>query len=121
MFRGAVSGMGDRMRIVPVTDPYDERLRDYVSLTDVVLRRVTEPADGLYIAESAKVIGRALAARHVPRSVLLQQKWLDELEPLLAPHDVPVYLASPEVLEQITGFQMHRGALASMQRPAMPS
>ncbi|CAN5133345.1 RNA methyltransferase [soil metagenome] len=109
------------MRVVPVTDPRDERLRDYMSLTDVVLRRVTEPADGLYLAESAKVIGRALAAGHQPRSVLLQQKWLDELAPLLEPYDISVFLGEPDVLEQVTGFSMHRGALASMQRPPLPA
>ena len=109
------------MHIVPVSDPADERLRDYVALTDVVLRRVSEPADGLYLAESAKVIARALAAGHRPRSVLLQQKWLDELAPLLDPFDVPVYLADPDVLEKVTGFVMHRGALASMHRPPLPA
>jgi tRNA G18 (ribose-2'-O)-methylase SpoU len=109
------------MHIVPVSDPADDRLRDYMSLTDVVLRRVSEPAAGLYLAESAKVIARALEAGHEPRSVLLQQKWLDELAPLLAPFDVPVYLAEPEVLEKVTGFVMHRGALASMQRPPLPA
>lgn len=108
------------MHIVPVADPADPRLRDYLGLTDVVLRRLTEPADGLYLAESAKVIARALEAGHLPRSVLLQQKWLDELAPLLADHDVPVYLAEPSVLEGVTGFVMHRGALASMQRPPLP-
>jgi tRNA G18 (ribose-2'-O)-methylase SpoU len=107
------------MQLVPIDDPADERLRDYVGLTDVVLRRLSEPADGLYLAESAKVIGRALAAGHLPRSVLLQQKWLDELAPLLDGYDVPVYLAPPEVLEKVTGFVMHRGALASMHRPAL--
>ncbi len=108
------------MLVVPVTDASDPRLRDYVDLTDVVLRRVSEPADGLYLAESAKVIERALMAGHRPRSVLLQQKWLDELAPLLDPVDVPVYLAEPELLEQVTGFVMHRGALASMHRPPLP-
>lgn len=107
------------MRIVPVDDPADERLRDYVGLTDVVLRRLQEPADGLYLAESAKVIERALAAGHRPRSVLLQEKWLGELTPVLAPHDIPVYLADPAVLEGITGFVMHRGAIASMHRPPL--
>lgn len=107
------------MHLVPVDDPADDRLRDYVSLTDVVLRRLSEPADGLYLAESAKVIERALAAGHRPRSVLLQQKWLDDLRPLLEPYDIPVYLAEPEVLERVTGFQMHRGALASMHRPPL--
>jgi len=100
------------MHIVPIVDPADPQLRDYTGLTDVTLRRLTEPRDGLYIAESTKVIERALAAGHRPRSVLLQQKWLDELQPLLAGFDIPVFLASQEVLEAITGFVMHRGALA---------
>ncbi|HEU0206774.1 MAG TPA: RNA methyltransferase [Pseudolysinimonas sp.] len=108
------------MHIVPINDPADPRLRDYTSLTDVSLRRLTEPQDGLYIAESTKVIERALAAGHLPRSVLLQQKWLDELQPLLAGFDIPVFLAPPDVLEAITGFVMHRGALASMHRPILP-
>jgi tRNA G18 (ribose-2'-O)-methylase SpoU len=107
------------MRIVPVDDPADERLRDYVGLTDVVLRRLSEPADGLYLAESAKVIARALGAGHRPRSVLLQRKWLDELAPLLDAHDVPVYVAPTPVLERVTGFAMHRGAIASMHRPPL--
>jgi tRNA G18 (ribose-2'-O)-methylase SpoU len=107
------------MRVVPVSDPADGRLRDYVGLTDVVLRRLSEPADGLYLAESAKVIERALSAGHRPRSVLLQQKWLDELAPLLEPHDIPVFLADASVLEKVTGFVMHRGALASMHRPPL--
>jgi tRNA G18 (ribose-2'-O)-methylase SpoU len=109
------------MHIVPISDPADQRLRDYIALTDVSLRRLTEPRDGLYIAESTKVIERALAAGHRPRSVLLQQKWLDELGPLLAGFDIPVFLASQEVLGEITGFVMHRGALASMQRPVLPA
>jgi tRNA G18 (ribose-2'-O)-methylase SpoU len=108
------------MHIVPITDPADPQLRDYVGLTDVSLRRLSEPEDGLYIAESTKVIDRALAVGHRPRSVLLQQKWLDELGPLLAGFDIPVFLASPELLENITGFVMHRGALASMHRPQLP-
>lgn len=109
------------MHIVRVSDPADERLRDYVGLTDVVLRRLSEPADGLYLAESAKVIARAIEAGHRPRSVLLQQKWLDELTPLLEPFDIPVFLAEPAVLEKVTGFVMHRGALASMHRPPLPA
>jgi tRNA G18 (ribose-2'-O)-methylase SpoU len=108
------------MHIVPISDPSDPQLRDYIGLTDVTLRRLTEPQDGLYIAESTKVIERSLAAGHRPRSVLLQQKWLDELEPLLAGFDIPVFLGSPEVLQSITGFVMHRGALASLHRPQLP-
>src|ERR1700712_6045327 len=96
-------------------------LADYSRLTDVALRRVSEPAGGLYIAESTKVISRALAAGHRPRSVLLQQKWLDELAPLLEEFDIPVFVATPELLENITGFVMHRGALAAMHRPELPA
>ena len=106
------------MKIIPIGDAGDERLRDYRDFTDGKLRRLLEPAGGLYLAESSKVIARSLAAGHRPRSVLLQQKWLPDIEPLLEGHDVPVYLAEPGVLEELTGFAMHRGALASFHRPA---
>ncbi len=96
----------------------DERLVDYRDLTDVALRRVLEPAGGLYIAESAKVIGRAIGAGHRPRSVLVQEKWVPDAEALLAGHpDVPLYVVEPEVAESLTGYAVHRGALAAMHRP----
>jgi tRNA G18 (ribose-2'-O)-methylase SpoU len=82
---------------------------------------VREPAEGVYIAESVKVISRALEAGHRPRSALVLEKWLGELGPLLAPFDVPVYVGPTEVLEAVTGFVMHRGAIAAMHRPALPS
>jgi tRNA G18 (ribose-2'-O)-methylase SpoU len=109
------------MHIVPIDDPADPALVDYFGLTDVVLRRLSEPAGGLYIAESTKVIARALAAGHRPRSVLLQQKWLQELAPLLDGYDIPAFIASPELLAQVTGFVVHRGSLAAMHRPTLPS
>lgn len=102
----------------------DPRLADYRALTDVALRRLLEPAGGLYIAESAKVISRALAAGHRPRSVLVQTKWQDEVVSLLERgldgHDVTVYITSADVAEQVTGYAVHRGALASMHRPKEP-
>jgi len=107
--------------IIRVNDPSDPRLADFRGLTDVAMRRVLEPAGGLYLAESAKVIGRALAAGHRPRAVLLTEAWLADLEQLLTDHDVPVYVGEPALLEQVTGFEMHRGALASMHRPAVPA
>lgn len=114
------------LRIIPIEDPADPALHDYRDLTDVALRRVREPQEGLYLAESAKVIARAVAAGHRPRSVLLLEKWLDEIELLLAEFkdgeiDVPVYVGSSEILESVTGFSMHRGALASMNRPVLPT
>jgi len=93
-------------------------LADYTQLTDVALRRVREPVEGLYLAESPKVIERALRAGHQPRSVLLLQEWLPRVEPLLERFpEVPVYVGNDAQLEQLTGFHMHRGALASMHRP----
>ncbi|MFF1573595.1 TrmH family RNA methyltransferase [Leifsonia sp. NPDC058292] len=109
------------MRILRITDLSDDGLADYSRLTDVALRRVSEPAGGLYIAESTKVITRALAAGHIPRSVLLQEQWLPGVEPLLADHpDVPVYVGDSAVLEELTGYHLHRGALAAMHRPQLP-
>lgn len=107
------------MQVIHITDLNDESLADYSRLTDVVLRRLSEPAGGLYIAESSKVISRALEAGHQPRSVLVQEQWLPDMERLFAPYDVPVYVGPAELLESLTGFNLHRGALASMQRPLL--
>ncbi|MFT4229745.1 MAG: RNA methyltransferase [Microbacterium sp.] len=107
------------MRIHTVERADDPRLADYRDLTDVALRRVREPAGGLYIAESAKVIARALAAGHAPRSVLAQEKWLSELSVLLGESDTDVYVASADIAEAVTGYAVHRGALAAMHRPPM--
>ena len=95
-------------------------LADYSQLTDVALRRKSEPAGGLYIAESTKVIARALEAGHRPRSVLLQEQWLpDALELLADWPEVPIYVGAASVLEELTGYNLHRGALAAMHRPVL--
>lgn len=119
MFPIAGSNVGG-MRIVRITDPKDPQLADYSQLTDVRLRRLSEPAGGLYLAESPKVIGRALAAGHRPRSALLQEKWVAGLEPLLGSFDIPVFVGEADLLEQLTGYNVHRGAIAAMQRPSLP-
>lgn len=111
------------MQVVPLTAAGldDPALDDFIRLTDVALRRRLEPAGGLYLAESTKVIERALAAGHRPRAVLTRAEWLPVLEPLLAGHpDVPVHVGDDEALEALTGFHLHRGALASMHRPTLP-
>ncbi len=108
-----------RMPVLRIDDAADERLADYRDLTDVALRRVLEPAGGLYIAESVKVITRALAAGHRPRSILVQEKWLDDALALAC--DAPIYVVPDDVAEQLTGYAVHRGALAAMHRPALPS
>ena len=106
--------------VVRIDDPADERLADFNSLTDVVLRSKHEPAKGLYIAESSTVIRRALAAGHKPRSFLMAPKWLDSMTGLLAETGAPVYVAEEPLLKEITGFHLHRGALAAMHRPPLP-
>ena len=104
---------------VTITDPADPRVTDFVALTDVALRRRREPAEGLFIAEGELVIERALRAGYRPRSVLVAPSRLDALPAGIGP-DVPVYLAGPDVLAAITGFRVHRGALASMCRRPLP-
>src|SRR5215207_3549889 len=121
MFRGAGRLEGRRpMHIERVRDAASDEVADYARLTDVALRSTHEPAEGLYIAESAKVIRRAIEAGHRPRSILLEEKWLAGLESSLAPFDIPVHLADPDQLEAITGYRVHRGALAAFERPALP-
>ncbi len=97
-----------------------DELGDYVGLTDVVLRRAREPAEGLFIAEGEKVIRRAVAAGYPVRSVLLEEKWLPALADLLDTLHAPVYVASRDVLEEVTGYSVHRGALAAMGRLPLP-
>ncbi|SEO39824.1 TrmH family RNA methyltransferase [Actinacidiphila rubida] len=106
---------------VAVDDPDDPRLADYTSLTDVELRRRREPAEGLFIAEGEKVIRRALAAGYRMRSMLLSEKWTDALADVIAAADAPVHLVEPALAERVTGYHVHRGALASMERKALPA
>jgi tRNA G18 (ribose-2'-O)-methylase SpoU len=104
--------------IIHLTDPTDPRVSDYTSLTDVQLRKVREPAEGMYIAESSRVMRRALAAGHRPRSFFMAEKWLPDMADVIDAHpDVPVFVGEAKVLEAITGFHLHRGALAAMHRP----
>lgn len=105
---------------IRVTDPADPRLRDYVGLTDAELRQRREPAEGLFMAEGEKVVRRALATGCRPRSLLLAPRWLPRLADLLAGFDAPVYVAAEELLEQLTGYRVHRGPLAAMHRPTAP-
>ncbi|MBW3084340.1 putative TrmH family tRNA/rRNA methyltransferase [Austwickia sp. TVS 96-490-7B] len=105
---------------IQVTDPSDERLADYFTLTDVALRRRLDTERGLYLAESDKVIRRALAAGHRPRSYLMGHRWVRDLADLVADAEdagIPVYVGDDDVITTMTGFHLHRGAIASMHRP----
>ncbi|MEJ1180852.1 MULTISPECIES: TrmH family RNA methyltransferase [unclassified Pseudarthrobacter] len=97
----------------------DPRVSDYTQLTDVHLRKLREPAEGMYIAESSRVLRRALAAGHRPRSFFLAEKWLADLQDVLDTYpEVPAFIGHASLLEEITGFHLHRGAMAAMERPA---
>ncbi|MBO0978978.1 RNA methyltransferase [Microbacterium sp. SD291] len=109
------------MQLLRVTDADDRRLDDYRGLTDVALRNVRDPSSGLYIAESTKVIARAVAAGHRPRSVLVQERRVEDIREIVGALDVPVYVVPDEVAEAVTGFAVHRGTIASMHRPQLPT
>jgi len=102
---------------VPVTDAADPRLSDYVALRDTSLRKSLESERGLFIAEGEKVIRRAIEAGHRTRSFLLAERWIPGLADLIDLHpDAPVYVVSEDLAEAVTGFHVHRGALASLHR-----
>lgn len=104
---------------IRVDDPGDPRLGDYVRLRDVQLRKHLEAERGLFIAEGEKVVRRAVEAGCRPRSFLMSERWLTGLSDVLASTaDVPCFVVSEEVAERVTGFHVHRGALASLHRPA---
>lgn len=107
----------DNRRVELITDPADERIADYRALTDVELRTRWEPPHGLFIAEGELVLRRALRAGYQPRSFLVEAKRADQVADLTG---AAVYGAEPDVLEQVTGFHVHRGVLASFHRTALP-
>jgi tRNA G18 (ribose-2'-O)-methylase SpoU len=88
-----------------------------VGLTDVEARRLAEPAMGIFIAEGAKVIDRAVAAGHRPLIAVTTERWLPGLERVL-PAAVPIHLASDDAMRSLTGYRVHRGALVAFERPA---
>jgi tRNA G18 (ribose-2'-O)-methylase SpoU len=103
-----------------ITDPDDDRLADYRALTDVELRTRWEPPHGLFIAEGELVLRRALRAGYTARSVLIDAKRVDQLADLDL-GGVPIYEATQDLLESVTGFHVHRGVLASFRRKPLPT
>lgn len=109
--------------IITITDFYDEALDVYARLTENQLLNRDDPSKGIFIAESPKVIERALDAGCVPLSFLVEDKHVETQakELLLRCPDIPVYTAPFEVLTQLTGFALTRGMLCAMRRPSLPS
>lgn len=103
--------------VIKVSDPADPRLRDYLGLRDPQLRRATESSAGLFIAEGELVVRRAVAAGLTLRSMLLAPARVADLADLIEVSGAPAYAASRDVLERLTGFDVHRGVLAAVDRP----
>jgi tRNA G18 (ribose-2'-O)-methylase SpoU len=104
-----------------VSDPGDPRLSDYVGLTDVELRKSLEAEHGLFLAEGEKVIRRAAAAGYRVRSLLATEQKAAGLADLAAVCGGPAYVLPAAVAEQLTGYHVHRGALAALDRRPLPS
>ena len=115
------------MQFITLDTVDDPRVEAYVSLTEMQLRNRLEPAKGVFIAESPKVIDRALAADREPLSLLVEEPWLEGMKDTFDfidgrwGADIPVYVASPEQLKRLTGYRLHRGALCAMRRWPLPS
>jgi tRNA G18 (ribose-2'-O)-methylase SpoU len=112
------------LRTVEIDSPDDPRLADYTRLTDAALRTHLEVEQGLFIAEGTKVITRAVAAGYPVRSMLLARSRLVDL-PAGAGEgarsgEAPVYVVPDDVAERLTGYRVHRGALASLARRPLP-
>ena len=109
--------------IISITDFNAPELDIYARLTEAQLLHYYEPHGGLFIAESPKVIERALNKGCMPVSLLVEDRHIEgEAKDIIARcSSIPVYTAPFQVLTQLTGFQLTRGALCAMRRPSLPS
>ena len=109
--------------IIEITDISAPELDVYARLTETQLRNRLEPEKGIFIAESPKVIRRALDAGCKPLSLLMERKHIDGqgAEIIARCGDIPLYTAEREILESLTGYTMTRGILCAMSRPKLPA
>ena len=110
-------------QIIEITDISASELDVYARLTETQLRNRLEPEKGIFIAESPKVIRRALDAGCTPLSLLMERKHIDGqgAEIIARCGDIPLYTADREILESLTGYTMTRGILCAMSRPKLPA
>ena len=106
--------------IIEITDLEHPGLAPYFRLTEAQLRNKRNPAEGIFIAESHKVIGHALDSGCEPVSFLMERRQIEGVSGALLSRcpDTPVYTADREVLAQLTGYELTRGCLCAMRRPA---
>lgn len=115
------------MQFITLDSMQDERVSAYNNLTELQLRNRLEPEQGIFIAESPKVIDRALAAGRQPLSLLVEDAWIEGMHDefnFIDEHwgpNIPVYVASPQALQTITGYRLHRGAISAFRRWPLPS
>ena len=109
--------------IIKLTDFSSPELDIYARLTEVQLLNRRDPEKGIFIAESPKVIERALNAGCVPISFLMEERHVEnQAKELIARcGDIPVFTATLDVLTQLTGFKLTRGMLCAMYRPKLPA
>ena len=109
--------------IIEITDFSAPELDVYARLTEAQLLNRFEPAKGLFIAESPKVIHRALDAGCIPVSMLMERKDIEGSAAAILARcpDIPVYTADEELLCALTGYHLTRGVLCAMRRPALPT
>ena len=107
--------------LVEITAADDPRLADYRDLRDVELRKNLEAEHGLFLAEGEKVVRRAVEAGVTARSFLMAPRWLDGLADVLDRSDAPCFVVAEDLAEEVTGFHVHRGALASLERRPLPA
>lgn len=109
-------------KIIEIQNFDEPELDVYARLPEVQLLRFNEPKEGIFIAESPKVIGRALDAGYVPISVLMEKKHVEGegKEILERCSNIPVYVAEFPVITRLTGFQLTRGMLCAMHRRPLP-
>jgi tRNA G18 (ribose-2'-O)-methylase SpoU len=106
---------------VEISDPDDPRLADYRDLRDVQLRQSLEAEHGLFLAEGEKVVRRAVAAGFPVRSFLMAPRWLDGLADVMGTTEATCFVVEEALAERVTGFHVHRGALASLVRTPLPT
>lgn len=111
------------MPIIKICDLNLPELDIYARLTETQLRNRLEPEKGIFIAESPKVISRALDAGYAPCSLLMERKHIEgQAKELIACcGDIPVYTADREILAKLTGYALTRGILCAMRRPLLPT
>lgn len=109
-------------QIIEITDFSDPRLDIYARLTEAQLMNRFDPENAMFIAESPKVIHRALDGGYIPVSLLMEEKDIlgSAADVIARCGDIPLFTAPREVLEQLTGYKLTRGVLCAMRRKPLP-